>query len=176
MLYDGPWAQSIVAFEPNMPAAFAHYWAIPSRSTNQRARPSRAATAVDVSPALASPSARRPDGAFGVEVGGQIPAVALYSLCGTAAKKRNMHLLIGVAKDYRRKGMGTALLRRCTAVARQAGLRYLVIEDIDAGALRIAYLTSADLIFNNGECQGWIDLSPLTPITPKTALADVRHA
>ncbi len=161
MLYDGPWAESVIAFDPGMPVG-----------TQPKIGWSRA-----LSPGShgdESPPGRL-DGVFGVQVDGQIQAVALYRLSGTASIKRIMHLLIAVAEAHRRQGMGTALLMRCTTVARQGGLHYLVLEDIDADALQFARMASAELVFSNGECQGWIELDPVSSAFAATEFADVRH-
>jgi GNAT superfamily N-acetyltransferase len=176
MLYDGPWADCIVALDPSTSAAFEQHLATSRQHAN------RAQQQFDRLPTLsgeaksASLSAYRLDGALGVRVDGQIQAVALYSLSGTASGKHIMNLFVSVAEDYRRRGMATALLMHCAAIARQAGLRYLVHEDVDADALPFARLASAELNFSDGECQGWIELGPKLPAPARTELAGFRHA
>lgn len=163
MLYDGPWAQCIVAYEADTSEAFERYFTAAHRCADHSEQRFGQLPTLDPETQCASRSIGRPDGAFGVQVNGQIQAVALYSLCGTAPNKSIMRLLIGVALEHRRRGMGTALLMRATVIARRAGVRYLVLEDVDADARRIAQQASAELVFCNGECQGWIELSPQAP-------------
>jgi GNAT superfamily N-acetyltransferase len=179
MLYDGPWSNRIVAFEPSTSMAFEQYIASSrqhgGRCDEQTARlPALWAELEDAGQARTK-AANRADGALGVHVGGVIQAIALYSLCGTASNKHIMNLFVGVAQDYRRKGMGTALLMRCAAIARQAGLRYLTCEDVEVDALPFTRLASAELICNGGGCQAWIELGPLPQATVSAVMAGIRQ-
>ncbi len=176
MLYDGPWANCIVAFELGTAAMFERYLSACCQHYGRHDQKLGKLPALASEPKSRFPHARRPDGAIGVQVGGQIQAVALYSLCGTASDKRIMKLFISVAKDYRRQGMATALLMRCSAIAQHAGLRYLVHEDVDADALRFVRLASAELTFCDGDCQAWIELGPLPPAPARTVLAGIQQS
>ena len=183
MLCSGPWAQSLVAFGPGTSAEFERFFVTLCGSSAQSEQrfgklPALGPPTGKLAGALrgtALPQICRPDGAIGVNVDGQIKAVAIYRISGTAASNRNMHLLIGVAKDYRRTGMATALLMRITTIARRAGSRYLVLEDVDVGVLKLAQRASADLVFCNGECQGWIELAPVQPTYASMECPDMRQ-
>jgi GNAT superfamily N-acetyltransferase len=175
MFCNGRWAQSIVAFEPSSSAAFEQYLAATRHSASRSRQQIGTLPALGAQAYGAAAVALRSDGAFGVQVEGEIQALALYSLCGTVSDKRIMRLLIDVARDYRRRGMGMALLMRCTTIARRAGLRYLVLEDVDASARRFACLASAELVFDNGECQAWIELGPALVSAARTEFADLGH-
>jgi GNAT superfamily N-acetyltransferase len=171
MLNGGPWAQSIVEFEPSTRAAFEAFLAAECNSLH----PSEhfgILPDLGAGTSLAAPSGQRADRAIGIEADGKIQAVALFSMGGLASSNSLMRLYIGVAQDARRKGMGTALFMRCVVIARQAGLRYLVIEDVAADALSFARFASAELIFVDGECQAWIELGPPAPAPQSANFAD----
>jgi GNAT superfamily N-acetyltransferase len=167
MLSGGPWAQIIVEFEPRTRVAFEAFLAAECRSPCPSEQFGILPDLSSKNCMAASPG-QRADRALGIEADETIKAVALFSLGGLASNKSLMRLYIGVAQDARRKGMGTALFMRCVSIARQAGVRYLVIEDLEADAVSFARFASAELIFVDGECQAWIEIGPPAP-TQETA-------
>jgi GNAT superfamily N-acetyltransferase len=70
------------------------------------------------------------------------------------------HAAIWVEPEWRLMGMARALLLRGISIARQGGIRHLVFESLgDDGVMRkLVQEYPADLIFEDGDCQAWLDL------------------
>jgi GNAT superfamily N-acetyltransferase len=69
---------------------------------------------------------------------------------------------LSVEADWRRQGIGMALLIRAVSVVRRSGCHALLIDGLcDNAALRqLAIRLGAELTFNERGCQAWFHLTP----------------
>jgi GNAT superfamily N-acetyltransferase len=163
MLYTGRWSDAIVRLDARTRPLF--------ELSLERSRDWGLAD--ERIPELPACDGRDDAGAVGIRYADALAAQAIYRYVrrvdGGALRARVMLLAIGVAPEHRRSGMATALVQRCMAIAREAGVTNLVFDDVAADAASRAFAArySADLTFCDGGCQAWIELTPpaVSPIS-----------
>jgi N-acetylglutamate synthase len=102
---------------------------------------------VDAPDALARFLERNPGFSFVARIGGEVCAAVL---CGHDGRRGYLHHL-AVSAEHRREGIGTALVERCLAALRQAGIGkchlFVLVENAEGTAFweRIGWFERTDL-------------------------------
>jgi GNAT superfamily N-acetyltransferase len=162
MLYQGAWHEELVPFDAGHRPAFLRHAA--RRFAAQDNQPADLPTDRFISTTAGTAPAGRTN-VCGVLVHGEVRASFVYCTAYDGPRLGRVrpviaHAAIWVEPEWRLMGMARALLLRGISIARQGGIRHLVFESLgDDGVMRkLVQEYPADLIFEDGDCQAWLDL------------------
>jgi GNAT superfamily N-acetyltransferase len=108
------------------------------------------------------------------EIRAVLVAEAVYARRGRSSGPATIvKVALWVEPQWRRRGMAQALLQRCIAVNRQAGVRHLAFDglDNDEALRKLLRRFSADLVFAGKTCQAWLELGSITAPVATPVLA-----